>query len=198
MAGSSAARRKTSLWSKTGPTPRLLFGSFVIATIGLLGLTRNDVFGMSFAWPHAALWGAVGWGRAGLSVRPMIILILFGVVQDVTFHAPFGSFEVINLLTYAASTAIAGEFEVNSEPLIAIAASVLLFLGAFMSLWLMASTLEDHPVRIMPIIAAMMTTGMLYALVHKMFDLGRRPGETVGQAAWAGRSIPIKGFPRGS
>jgi len=183
MAGSSAARRKQSLWAKTGPTSRLLFGSFAIATIGLLGLTRNDIFGLSFAWPHAALWGAVGWGRVGLSVRPMIILIIFGMIQDVIFHAPFGSFEVINLMTYAASTAIAGEFDVTGEPLIGIASTVLLFTGAFLLLWLMASTLEDHAVRIVPIIAAMMTTGLLYAVLHKMFDLGRRPGETVGQAA---------------
>ena len=183
MPGSYNTRRKSSLWSKSGPTPRLLFGSFLIATVGLFGLTRNDIFGLSFAWPHAALWGAVGWGRVGLSIRPMIVLILFGIVQDVIFHAPFGSFEVINLMTYAASTAIAGEFDVSSEPLIAIVSAVFLFVGAFLLLWLMASTLEDHPVRVVPIIAAMMTTGMLYALVHKLFDLGRRPGDTPGQAA---------------
>lgn len=183
MSGSVAARRKQSLWSKAGPTPRLLFGSFLIAVIGLFGLTRNDIFGLSFAWPHAALWGAVGWGRVGLSVRPMIMLIAFGVIQDVIFHAPFGSFEVINLMTYAASTAIASEFDVTSEPLIAIVSTVLLFVGAFLLLWLMASTLEDHPVRALPLVAAMLTTGLLYALVQKIFDLGRKPGETAGQAA---------------
>ena len=181
MPGSSAARRKQSLWAKAGPTPRLLFGSFMIAVIGLFGLTRNDIFGLSFAWPHAALWGAVGWGRVGLSIRPMIILIGFGIVQDVIFHAPFGSFEVINLMTYAASTAIAGEFDVTNEPLIAITSTVLLFVGAFLLLWLMASTLEDHPVRVMPMVAAMMTTGVLYALLHKVFDLGRKPGDVPGQ-----------------
>ena len=159
MSGSVAARRKQSLWSKAGPTPRLLFGSFLIAVIGLFGLTRNDIFGLSFAWPHAALWGAVGWGRVGLSVRP------------------------INLMTYAASTAIASEFDVTSEPLIAIVSTVLLFVGAFLLLWLMASTLEDHPVRALPLVAAMLTTGLLYALVQKIFDLGRKPGETAGQAA---------------
>jgi hypothetical protein len=182
MPRNASTRRKQSLWSKSGPSARLTFGCIVIAVVGLFGLTRNDIFGLSFAWPHAALWGAVGWGRVGLSIRPMIALIVFGAIQDVIFHAPFGSFEVINLLTYAASTAIASEFDVTSEPLIAIAASVLLFAGAFLLLWLMASTLEDHAVRVVPLIAAMLTTGMLYALVHKMFDLGRKPGESVGQA----------------
>jgi hypothetical protein len=47
----------------------------------------------------------------------------------------------------------------------------------------MASTLEDHPVRLLPLVAAMLTTGLLYALIHKVFDLGRRPGETPGQAS---------------
>jgi hypothetical protein len=28
----------------------------------------------------------------------------------------------------------------------------------------------------------MLTTGLLYALLNKVFDLGRKPGETVGQA----------------
>jgi hypothetical protein len=182
MPASFLTRRKQSLWSKAGPTPRLIFGAFLIATVGLFGLTRNDIFGLSFAWPHAALWGAVGWGRVGLSIRPMIILIVFGIVQDVIFHAPFGSFEVINLMTYAASTAIASEFDVTNEPLIAIVSTVMLFTAAFLLLWLMASTLEDHPVRALPLVAAMLTTGLLYALLNKVFDLGRKPGETVGQA----------------
>ena len=183
MPGSFAARRKQSLWAKAGPTPRLLFGSGLIAVVGLLGLTRNDIFGLSFAWPHAALWGAVGWGRTGVSLRPMIVLIAFGMVQDVIFNAPFGSFEVINLMTYAASTAIAGQFDMTGEPLIAVVSTVLLFAGAFLLLWLMASTLEDHPVRVLPLVAAMMTTGLLYALIHKLFDLGRRPGEAAATAA---------------
>jgi len=161
MSGSFLNRRRQSLWAKSGPTPRLIFGSFLIATVGLFGLTRNDIFGLSFAWPHAALWGAVGWGRVGLSIRPMIILIVFGGIQDVIFHAPIGSFAVVNLMTYAASTAIAAQFDVTNEPLIAIVATVLLFAGAFLLLWIMASTLEDHAVRILPLFAAMLPTGLL-------------------------------------
>jgi Fic family protein len=59
----------------------------------------------------------------------MIILIVFGAIQDVIFHAPMGSFEVVNLMTYAASTAISSEFDVTNEPLIAIIATTLLFAG---------------------------------------------------------------------
>ena len=175
-------KRKKSLWSQSGPTPRLLFGAFVIATIGLLGLTPKEFFGLSIAWPYAALWGAVGWGRVGLALRPMFILIVFGLVQDVTFHAPLGCFVMLNLIAYGASAAIAEAFDVMNEPLIAILSPILLFTGAFLTLWLMASALEDHPVRMVPLIASLMTTGLVFAVAHKIFDLGRRPGELAGQA----------------
>jgi hypothetical protein len=178
----SPARKTKSLWSQTGPTPRLLFGAFAIAAIGLLGLTPREFFGLSVAWPYAALWGAVGWGRVGLSLRPMAFLIAFGLVQDVTFHAPLGCFVILNLLAYGASAAIADMFDVMNEPLIAILAPILLFSGAFLLLWLMASTLEDHAVRAMPLFASLLTTGAVYAVLHRMFDLGRRPGEMAGQA----------------
>ncbi len=183
MARSSSSRRRRGLWAKTGPTPRLLFGAFVIAVVGLFGLTPKDLFGLSFVWPHAALWGAVGWGRVGLSVRPMILLIAFGLMQDVTFHAPFGCFVVLNLMVYGGSAMIAETFDVMNEPLIALVSPVLLLSGACLLLWFMASTLEDHPVKILPLVAAFLTTGVLYSLVHRAFDLGRRPGALEGQAS---------------
>tara|TARA_X000001316_G_C914241_1_gene28891 strand:- start:455 stop:817 length:363 start_codon:yes stop_codon:yes gene_type:complete len=119
----------------------------------------------------------------GLSVRPMILLIIFGLVQDVTFHAPIGCFVILNLLAYGASAAIADMFDVMNEPLIAILSPILLFSGAFLLLWLMASTLEDHAVRVLPLVASLMTTGLVYAVLNKVFDLGRLPGESVGQAS---------------
>ena len=169
-----------SLWSRTGPTPRLIFGAFAIATVGLLGLTPKELFGVSIAWPHAALWGAVGWGRVGLSFRPMIILIAFGLMQDIAFHAPLGCFVIVNLITYGASAAIAGTFDVENEPIVGVVAPVLLFLGAFFFLWLLASTLQDHAVRFLPLLLAGLTTGGVYAVGHKVFDLGRKPGELSG------------------
>ncbi|MFT5932498.1 MAG: hypothetical protein ACI93G_001589 [Hyphomonas sp.] len=60
-------------------------------------------------------------------------------------------------------------------------APVLQFISGFLVLWLMASALEDHAVRATPLVAAFLTTGVIYAIVHKMFDLGRAPGQPVGQ-----------------
>ena len=180
MPGARHSGFDKSLWSRTGPTPRLVFGAFAIAAVGLLGLTPKEIFGVSVAWPHAALWGAVGWGRVGLSFRPMLILILFGLMQDIAFHAPLGCFVIVNLLTYGASAAIAGTFDVDNEPVVGIVAPVLLFSGAFILLWLLASILQDHAVRFAPLFVAGLTTGGAYAVGQKVFALGRRPGDVAG------------------
>ena len=182
MARRTSGRPSKSLWSQTGPTPRLLFGAFAIAAIGLLGLTPKTLFGLSIAWPYAALWGAVGWGRVGLSLRPMLLLIIFGLIQDISFNAPLGCFVIVNLVVYGFSAWIASMFDVMHEPLVAVIAPVLQFVSGFLLLWLMASALEDHAVRATPLVAAFLTTGVIYAVAHKMFDLGRAPGQPVGQA----------------
>ena len=72
--------------------------------------------------------------------------------------------------------------DVMTDTLVAIRSPVLLFSGAFLILWLMAWTLEDQPVRVVPLFASLLTTGLAYAVLQKMFDLGRRPGELAGQA----------------
>jgi|TARA_R110002020_G_scaffold406378_2_gene616415 hypothetical protein len=182
MANRKSGRPRKSIWSSTGPTPRLLFGAFAIAAVGLLGLTPKTMFGLSIAWPYAALWGAVGWGRVGMSLRPMILLIAFGLIQDISFNAPLGCFVIVNLVVYGFSAWIAGMFDVMNEPLVAIIAPVLQFISGFLVLWLMASALEDHAVRATPLFAAFLTTGVIYAACHRLFDLGRAPGESVGQA----------------
>ncbi|MBU1286746.1 MAG: hypothetical protein KJ871_03380 [Alphaproteobacteria bacterium] len=181
MATRKSGRPRKSLWSITGPTPRLLFGAFAIAAIGLLGLTPKTMFGLSIAWPYAALWGAVGWGRVGMSLRPMILLIAFGLIQDISFNAPLGCFVIVNLVVYGFSAWIAGMFDVMNEPLVAVIAPILQFISGFLVLWLMASALEDHAVRATPLFAAFLTTGVIYAACHRLFDLGRAPGESVGQ-----------------
>ncbi len=181
MATRKSGRPRKSLWSITGPTPRLLFGAFAIAAMGLLGLTPKTLFGLSIAWPYAALWGAVGWGRVGMSLRPMILLIAFGLIQDISFNAPLGCFVIVNLVVYGFSAWIAAMFDVMNEPLVAVIAPILQFISGFLVLWLMASALEDHAVRATPLFAAFLTTGVIYAACHRLFDLGRAPGESVGQ-----------------
>ena len=75
------------------------------------------------------------------------------------------------------------QYGANPAPLVAIIAPILQFISGFLVLWLMASALEDHAVRATPLFAAFLTTGVIYAVCHRLFDLGRAPGESVGQAA---------------
>lgn len=173
--------QKKTLWSQSGPTPRLLFGAFLIGTVALFGLTPKTLFGLSIAWPYASLWGAVGWGRVGLSLRPMLILIAFGLVQDISFNAPLGCFVIVNLGVYGLSALIADTFDVF-EPLVAIIAPTLLFSAGMFFTWFLASSLQDHAVRVTPLIMTLFTTGILYVGVHRVFNLGRRPGEMAGRA----------------
>ena len=73
MAGPRNNRKQRTLWSQSGPSPRLLFGAAIIAIVGVLGMTPKAFFGIPLAWPFAALWGAMGWGRVGLALRPMVL-----------------------------------------------------------------------------------------------------------------------------
>jgi hypothetical protein len=112
----------------------------------------------------------------------MVLLIVFGLIQDISFNAPFGCFVIVNLVVYGFSAWIASMFDVLNEPLVAVVAPVLQFVSGFLVLWLLASALEDHVVRASPLLAAFLTTGVIYAMCHKVFDLGRVPGQPVGQA----------------
>lgn len=172
--------QKKSLWSQSGPTQRLLFGAFFVATVGMLGLTPKTFLGISIAWPYAALWGAVGWGRVGLSLRPMLILIVFGLIQDISTGALIGSFVVVNLAVYGLSALIADTFDVF-EPLVAIIAPTLLFSAGMLLVWGLATT-QGHAPKIMPLLTILLTTGALYIGFHRAFDLGRLPGEMKGRS----------------
>ena len=180
--GLRVGARPSSLWSQSGPNARLAFGVLLIAVIGLFGLTPKTAFGLMLAWPHAALWGAVGWGRVGLSLRPMLALVVFGVLQDVAFYAPIGSFVIVNLLVYGASAAVSDQYDISSDPVLNwIAPGALLFAG-FLCIWLIASSVADHAVRLLPLMADFLVTLALYYVLRILFELGRRPGEYAGQS----------------
>jgi hypothetical protein len=176
--GSSGQR---GLWSGLGPTPRLIAGALIVVLIGLLGMTPKSVYGLLIPWPYAALWGAVGWGRVGLSTRPMLLLIAFGFAQDFGFHTPLGCFALVNLIIYGLSSAIADNLDVR-DPLVALVGPTILFFVAFILIWIMASLLGNHVVAMLPLLTPILFTGALYGLAHTAFDLGRKPGQIMGRA----------------
>lgn len=181
MARGKLRQRKKSLWSQTAPSGRLAFGAFFIVLAGAFGMLPREVFGIDVAWPYAALWGAMGWGRVGLSLRPMILLVVFGLMQDIVSNAPLGCFAVINLAVYGLSAGIADQTDGMRDALVASLGPVVMLTVAFVMLWVFASVTGDHMVRSAPILSATIMTGLVYLLSYRMFDLGRRPGEAPGQ-----------------
>ncbi len=175
------SRRQRGLWSGLGPTPRLIAGAVIIIIVGLFGMTPQSVYGLVIPWPYAALWGAVGWGRVGLSTRPMLLLVLFGFAQDFGFHTPLGCFAMVNLMIYGLSSAIADNLDVR-DPLVALVGPIMLYFVAFILIWIMASLLGNHIVPMLPLLTPLLFTGALYGLVHSAFDLGRKPGQIMGRA----------------
>jgi hypothetical protein len=180
MSSSRLDRKRRTLWSQSGPSPRLIFGAAIIAIVGVLGMTPKELFGLTLAWPFAALWGAIGWGRAGLSLRPMILLVIFGLMQDIISNAPLGCFALINLLVYGLSAGIADQTDGMRDALVAVVGPAVLLIVAFLLIWGFASITSDHLVRSWPLFTNFFMTGLIYSFANQMFDLGRRPGESPG------------------
>lgn len=172
---------RRSFWRSLGPTPRLVIGFLVICVVGIFGLTEKSLFGIAIPWPHAALWGAVGWGMVGLSLRPMLALTVLGFAQDVAFVAPLGCFVLVNLAIYGMSAALVNAIDPDTDPVLSWLAPVGLIGVGFFGLWIVASSVADHAVQVWPLLLSYLTTAGLYFFISGLFRLGRAPGEAAGQ-----------------
>ncbi len=161
-------------WAKWGPNRRFAAGAALIALVGVLGLTPKAVGGMDLPWPYAALWGAAGWGAAGLSFRPMFALAAFGVAQDLFIAGPIGSFMLVNLAAYGVSAAIAQSFDVYGDPAARILAPCAAIGAGVAALWVLASGTADYAVKAAPLAAVFVSTALIYFLVAPVFRLGAR------------------------
>ncbi len=178
--GLRVGAKQQSSWSRTGPTGRLMVGAVVIALVGLAGMSPITLAGVTIAWPHAALWGAAGWGMAGLSFRPMLVLTVLGLIQDVAFNAPLGSFVIVNLAAYGLSATAQGAMDVDSDPILSVLIPSAVIVAGFAALWLLASIEDDHIVKVAPLLAGLFVTLVLYFPLSTLFRLGGRPGERAG------------------
>ena len=168
------------IWAEAGPTSRLLAGTLLVIAIGLVGLTPKSVFGTELIWPYAALIAAMGWGRSGLAFRPMIVLMLLGVVQDVTAYAPLGCFGFINLTAFGMSALIHYHFDRDRSPIITTLSPILVYAAGFALVWLFASFNSNHMVQLSPLVSAYAVTYALHIVIAPVFDLGRRAGTMAG------------------
>lgn len=180
MSGSSKRMVQKSLWSQVSPTYRMLFGFCLVALIGLIGQTPKSIFGFQMIWPYAALWAAVGWASAGMSIRPMLLLCLLGIAQDISFEGPIAVFMIVNLATYGVAVWLAETFDAEADPL-----KALMIAGAatgvgFFVLWVLASATANHVVKAVPLIQDWMLTLILFLPLAPLFRLGGRPGSRIG------------------
>ena len=180
MSGSRKRIGRRSFWSKVSPTYRMLIGFAVIAAIGLIGQTPKSIFGIQIVWPHAALWAAVGWASVGMSVRPMILLCLLGLAQDVSFNGPLAVFWIVNLSAYGVAVWASKNFDADKDPVQALLVAAVSMAAAFFVLWILASATANHAVRIIPRFQEWLITLLLFLPIAPLFRLGSRPGERGG------------------
>ena len=174
MARATRARfgKHASRWSRLSSDTRLLVGTAIIVLVGLAGQTPKSLFGLQIIWPHAALLGAAGWGLSGHRFRPMTVLILLGLVQDISFEANLGCFVIVNLVTYAATAYAAELYDAGNDPLIrAVIPTFSIALGFFV-LWAVASATTGQVAEVRSLVGAFAMTLGLHFLLARFFDLG--------------------------
>ena len=109
-----------------------------------------------------------------------VVLVIFGLMQDIISNAPLGCFALINLLVYGLSAGIADQTDGMRDALVAVVGPAVLLIVAFLLIWGFASITSDHLVRSWPLFTNFFMTGLIYSFANQMFDLGRRPGESPG------------------
>lgn len=172
----------TQNWARAGLRLRLLIGALLVAAIGLAGLTPNSVFSLNVSWPYAAFIAAAGWGRSGLAFAPMLVLLAFGFVQDETTFAPLGMFGLLNIIILGFSAWLHQTFDTERSPILSYGLPILVIVSGFIMLWIFASIVSSHPVRIVPILGALLSTICVHMIAAPVFDLGLRHQST-GQGA---------------
>ena len=159
---------------------RLAIGAAIIVTIGLFGQTPKSIFGLSIIWPHAALLGAAGWGLSGHRFRPMVVLIILGFAQDISFEANLGCFVIVNLATYGITAYAAELYDAGNDPIIrAIIPAFSIAIG-FIALWFVASMTSSQAAPVRTLVGAFAMTLGLHFLLARFFDLGVGAGEHIG------------------
>jgi len=169
-------------WARAGLRTRLLIGAILVAVIGLAGLTPNSLFSLNVSWPYAAFIAAAGWGRSGLAFSPMVILLTFGFIQDETSFAPLGMFGLLNIIILGFSAWLHQTFDTERSPVLSYGLPILVIVAGFIMLWIFASIVSSYPVRIVPILGALLSTICVHMIAAPVFDLGLRH-QLTGQGA---------------
>lgn len=178
MARAGSLSTVSGVWSRISPAMRLVIGTLIIVGIGYFGQTPKSLFGISIIWPHAALLGAAGWGLSGHRFSPIIILVLLGLAQDVSFVASLGCFVMVNLITFSLTAFAAETMDAGNDPVIRNIIPVFSIAVGFIALWIIASATTNQVAEVRPLVGAFAMTLGLHFLLSQFFDLGLRVGDT--------------------
>ncbi len=147
----------------------------IVLLVSFSGLTPKYLFGVELVFPYMGLIAAVGWGRSGLALGPMLFLLLFGFVDDVS-QAPWGSHALVNLMTYGFSAVLFQTFDVDRNPVMSIALPVLCSASGIVLIWILATLSLGQPARSAPLVSACIATVCVQSLTASIFHLGMRYG----------------------
>ncbi len=170
-------------WREAPARSRLAIGAILVAIIGVMGLTPNVIFGQTLIWPYAGIIAAAGWGRSGLAFAPMVLLVFFGIAQDVTGGAPIGCFALVNILVFGASAGLSQTFDMERSPGMNFAVPVMALAIGFILVWILASLSGGYIARAAPLISAFFATLFAHVVLSGLFDLGVRRGQARGVMA---------------
>ena len=125
-------------------------------------------------------WARRGGGLSGHRFRPMAVLILLGLAQDISFEANLGCFVIVNLVTYGLTAYAAELYDAGNDPIIRTIIPVLSIAVGFFVLWIVASATSSQVAAVRALVGAFAMTLGLHFLLARFFDLGVRAGEHVG------------------
>lgn len=155
-----------------GDLSRLLLGVLFILVTGFVGMIYAPSFGLEAFWPFAGIWGAVGWGGSRVSMKPVIALVVTGLLLDVSMEAPFGCWSAVQLSAYFTASVFRKRAQTDRSGLFRLVGDLVALLVAFIvARWIMGGYMGGVDGQTM--VGNFLTTALLYLPFRSLFLLQR-------------------------
>ena len=170
MSRVSSSNVPIPFWDKMGRTGRMLVGTAIIVLIGFVGICYAAPLGIQYLWPIAGIWAAIGWGASRASMRPVLALILVGLMMDLSQGAPLGCWPAIQLIGYLVSSAFRTRTLTDTTGVFRALGDVAAFAATFFFAgWIIGGYLGGMATQ--DLLGNFLTTGLLYFPMRSFFLL---------------------------
>lgn len=160
--------RSTSQSRGMGDISRLLIGFLVVMTIGYIGLVYAPQIGMAYFWPFAGIWAAVGWGGRRISMKPVILLMIVGLLTDLSVEGPVGCWVAVHLAAYLVATLFRKRAQTDRSGLVRLLGDAVALVVAFLiARWIMGAYKGGLESGIL--LGQFLTTAILYVPFRPLF-----------------------------